>query len=71
MPTSKVSITLETEVLEDARLQAGGNLSAFINEAVKKQLRKEFARQLLADRERELGPIPEKYEEWAKRFFGE
>lgn len=71
MRRSKVSITMEPELLEAAREEAGGNLSAFVNEAVWKHLRTEHAKHWLADRERELGPIPEEAEEWAKRLFGE
>jgi post-segregation antitoxin (ccd killing protein) len=58
MKTTKISVTLDTELLQEARAFARGNLSRYINEALRDKLRNEHLRQLLDEYEAEHGPIP-------------
>ena len=56
----KISVTVDDEVLAAARaLAPAGNLSALVNEALSELVRRDRLRALLADDERELGPIPD------------
>jgi hypothetical protein len=58
MRTEKVSLTLEKELLAEARAVAGGRaLSRYLNRALRKQLQHDRIAGLLADVEREQGPI--------------
>lgn len=71
MAMSKVSVTVDAEILAEARALAQGNLSALVGEALVDRVRLERLRQLLDDDERELGPIPEQIvdhvdREWAR-----
>jgi post-segregation antitoxin (ccd killing protein) len=59
MKTTKISVTLDTELLQQARAFARGNLSRYINEALRDKLRNERLRQLLDEAEAEDGPVPE------------
>ena len=60
MPFTKVSVTLAPEVADELRRVAGRRgLSAFVNDAVRQQLQAVRLRRLLADLEREHGPIPD------------
>ncbi|MDQ6775733.1 MAG: type II toxin-antitoxin system CcdA family antitoxin [Actinomycetota bacterium] len=57
---SKISVTVEDEVLEAARaLAPRGNLSALVNDALAERVRRERLRSLLADDVEKLGPSPE------------
>jgi hypothetical protein len=58
----KRSISFDESVLAEAeRLSAerGGNLSAFVNEAVEKQLKVALGRKLMEEDVKRFGPIPE------------
>jgi len=58
MRTEKVSLTLEKELLAEARAVAGGRaLSRYLNRALRKQLQHDRIAGLLAEVEREQGPI--------------
>jgi hypothetical protein len=62
MPSRKRSISFDEAVLRDAERRAasrGGNLSAFVNDAVERELRVAYGLELLAADEREFGPVPE------------
>jgi post-segregation antitoxin (ccd killing protein) len=59
MKTTKISVTLDTDLLKQARAFARGNLSGYINEALRDKLRNENLRVLLEEYEAEHGPIPE------------
>lgn len=65
MRTEKVSLTLEEELLSEARKIVGTRgLSSYINRALRHQLQRERLAGLLAELEREKGPIePEVMEE--------
>lgn len=57
--SSKISVTVEDDVLAAARaLAPGGNLSALVNDALAERVRRERLRALLADDVAEIGPIP-------------
>jgi hypothetical protein len=58
MSTEKVSLTLEKELLAEARTVAGGRaLSRYLNRALRNQLQHDRIAGLLAEVEREQGPI--------------
>ncbi|HXO29137.1 MAG TPA: hypothetical protein VOA80_17440 [Thermoanaerobaculia bacterium] len=58
MSTEKVSLTLEKELLAEARAVAGGRaLSRYLNRALRNQLQHDRIAGLLAEVEREQGPI--------------
>ena len=58
MSTEKVSLTLEKELLAEARAVAGGRaLSRYLNRALRNQLQHDRIAGLLAELERQEGPI--------------
>lgn len=58
MPTEKVSLTLDQEVLAEARRVVGaGELSGYVNQAVERQLQRDRLRGLLDELAREHGPV--------------
>jgi len=58
MSIEKVSLTLEKELLAEARAVAGGRaLSRYLNRALRNQLQHDRIAGLLAEVEREQGPI--------------
>lgn len=59
MQSSKVSVTIRSDLLEEARGLAGGNLSAFVNNAVEHRVLLERGRRAVAAYEAEYGTIPE------------
>lgn len=62
MATEKKSISFDAAVLSEAlaRVEAsGGNLSAFVNAALARELKLARGRELLVEDERELGPVPD------------
>lgn len=55
----KVSVTIDDEVLAEARgLAPGGNLSALVNDALSERVRHERLRALLAEDTAAAGAIP-------------
>jgi Arc/MetJ family transcription regulator len=58
MRTTKVSITIDTDLLEEVRSYAAGNLSRYVNAALREQVRSERLRKLVAEYEAKFGPIP-------------
>ena len=65
MATEKVSLTLEEELVAEARQAVGvRGLSGYVNRALRHQLQRDRLAGLLAELERETGPIePELMEE--------
>jgi Arc/MetJ family transcription regulator len=57
---SKVSLSLDEEVLAEARARVGRRgLSSYVNEAVRRQLQHDRLGELLAEMDAEAGPVPE------------
>ncbi|HZD37569.1 MAG TPA: type II toxin-antitoxin system CcdA family antitoxin [Actinomycetes bacterium] len=69
MKTTKISVTLDTDLLEQARAFARGNLSRYLNEALRDKLRNENLRVLLEEYEAEHGPITEEVQAEAAATF--
>jgi hypothetical protein len=65
MATEKVSLTLEEDLLAEARETVGARgLSGYVNRALRQQLQHDRLAGLLAELEKETGPIdPEVMEE--------
>jgi Arc/MetJ family transcription regulator len=60
MVVSKVSLSLDEEVLAEARQRAGRReLSSYVNDAVRRRLQHDRLGDLLAEMEAESGPVPE------------
>jgi hypothetical protein len=62
MPSEKRSISFDAEVLAEAEQRvasSGGNLSAFVNAAVLRELRVARGVELLAQDEAQFGAVPE------------
>jgi len=58
MRTEKVSLTLEEELLAEARAAVGARgLSSYVNNALRHQLQHDRLTRLLAELEQEHGPI--------------
>jgi hypothetical protein len=58
--TEKVSLSLDAQLLDEARQRAQGrSLSAYVNEGLRRQVLADRQRELLVEWEREHGPIPE------------
>jgi Arc/MetJ family transcription regulator len=57
---SKVSLSLDEEVLAEARQRAGRReLSSYVNDALRRRLQHDRLGDLLAEMEAESGPVPE------------
>ncbi|MDQ2847353.1 MAG: CopG family transcriptional regulator [Actinomycetota bacterium] len=60
MNTEKVSLSLDSELLAEARRRSEGySLSAYVNNGLHRQVLVDRQREFLADWESEYGPIPE------------
>jgi Arc/MetJ family transcription regulator len=70
MPTEKVSLTLDEELLSEARDAVGSRgLSRYVNRALRHQLQHDRLGTLLEELEREHGPIdPQVMEEVRRRW---
>ncbi|MFN8035590.1 MAG: hypothetical protein U0V73_06630 [Acidimicrobiia bacterium] len=72
MPKERVTITLDAELVAQLQEQVGEeSLSAYVNEQLWHQVRREGLRQLLREMDEEFGPVPpdiakEVDEQWAK-----
>lgn len=70
MGVSKVSLSIEDEVLAEARERAGRReLSRYVSEALRRQLQRDRLDELLAEMEAESGPIPEELMEEARQLW--
>jgi len=56
MTVEKVSLSLDSQVVAEARAASGGNLSAYVNEALQARGRNQRLREFLDDIEPELEP---------------
>ncbi|MGH3718242.1 MAG: hypothetical protein ACRDRI_05240 [Pseudonocardiaceae bacterium] len=60
MAVEKVSVSMDAEVLTEARERVGGRgLSAYVNDAVRRQLRRDALSELLAEMREANGPVPD------------
>lgn len=72
MATEKVSITLDADVLAELREQVGPRgLSAYINDTLRAELKREQMRHLLREQDEEFGPVPPEVIEEARRELWE
>jgi hypothetical protein len=58
MRTTKISITIDTDLLDEIRSYAAGNLSRYINSVLREQVRNARLRELVGEYEATHGPIP-------------
>ncbi len=58
MKTTKVSISIDSDLLEEVKAHAGGNLSRYINAALREQVRNARLQKLVTEHEAEFGAIP-------------
>jgi len=60
MATEKVSVSLDDQLVADARYRAGGRgLSRYLNDALRRQLQRDRIQDLLAEMDEKMGPIPD------------
>lgn len=70
MAVEKVSVSLDSEVLAQTRERVGGRgLSAYVNDAVDRQLRRDALSDLLAELRAAHGPVPEERMEEVRRLW--
>lgn len=70
MVVSKVSLSIEEDVLAEARERAGRReLSAYVSDALRRQLQRDRLGELLAEMEAESGPIPDDVLEEARQLW--
>ena len=70
MAVSKVSLSIDEDVLSEARDRAGHReLSSYVNDALRRQLQRDRLTELLAEMEAESGPIPDEVMEEARRLW--
>lgn len=68
MAVSKVSLSIDEDVLSEARDRAGRReLSSYVNEALRRQLQRDRLAELLIEMDAESGPIPDDAMEEARR----
>jgi Arc/MetJ family transcription regulator len=67
---AKVSLSIEEEVLAEARERAGRReLSSYVNDAVRRQVQRDRIADLLAAMDAESGPIPDEVMEEARQLW--
>jgi Arc/MetJ family transcription regulator len=72
MAVAKVSLSLDEELVAQARALAGARgLSALVNEALRVQLQHERIRRLLDEMDDEYGPVSEQVMEEVRREWPE
>ena len=72
MGVAKVSVTVDEDLLAEARsLAPGGNLSGLVNQALAHQVRLERARTFLDEEARALGPLPASLRDEVRRQWPE
>ncbi len=70
MPVEKVSMSLDTEVLAQTRERAGGRgVSAYVNEAVRRQLRRDALAEVLVEMREANGPVSDHAMEGVRRLW--
>ena len=72
MSVSKVSLSIDEDLLAEARARVGRReLSSYVNEALRRQLQRDRLTGLLDEMEAESGPIPDEVMEEARRLWRE
>ncbi|MHB2021966.1 MAG: hypothetical protein ACYCO3_01345 [Mycobacteriales bacterium] len=70
MTVAKVSMSLDAEVLAQARERVGGRgVSSYVNEAVRRQLRRDALSDLLAEMRAANGPVADERMEEVRRLW--
>ena len=70
MAVSKVSLSIEDDVLAEARERAGRReLSSYVTDALRRQLQHDRLGELLAEMDAESGPIPGDQMEEARQLW--
>ncbi|MBW3643353.1 MAG: type II toxin-antitoxin system VapB family antitoxin [Actinobacteria bacterium] len=70
MAVSKVSLSIDEDVLAEARARSGRReLSSYVNEALRRQLQRDRLAELLAEMDAESGPVPDEVMEEARRLW--
>lgn len=70
MSVEKVSVSLDAEVLAEARGRVGSRrLSAYVNDAVRRQLRRDALYELLEQMRAANGPVPDGRMEEVRRLW--
>ncbi len=70
MPTEKVSLTLDEELVERARSTVGSrSLSAYVNEALRRQLQRDRLISFLEEADRRYGPVAPEVMEGVRRAW--
>ena len=70
MAVSKVSLSIDEDVLAEARARAGRReLSSYVNDALRRQLQRDRLADLLAEMDEESGPIPDDVMEEARQLW--
>jgi Arc/MetJ family transcription regulator len=66
----KVSVSLDSELLAKTRARVrGGGLSAYVNDAVRRQLRRDVLSDLLDELRQANGPVSEEQMEEVRRLW--
>jgi Post-segregation antitoxin CcdA len=71
VPMEKVSLSLEADVVAEARAEAGGNLSAYVNEALEARMRNRHLRRVLDEFRHEFPPLDPEEDAQVRREFDE
>lgn len=70
MTVSKVSLSIDEDVLGEARERAGRReLSSYVTDALRRQLQHDRLGELLAEMDASSGPIPDDLREEARRLW--
>lgn len=68
MATSKVSLSIDEDVVAEARARAGRReLSSYVNDALRRQLQRDRLAELLAEMDAESGAVPDEVMEQARQ----
>lgn len=70
MTVAKVSMSLDADVLAQARERVGGRgVSSYVNEAVRRQLRRDALSDVLSEMRAANGPVPDERMEEVRRLW--
>ncbi|HVS28384.1 MAG TPA: hypothetical protein VHE14_02470 [Solirubrobacteraceae bacterium] len=69
MASTKLSISVDSELVDEAKRLAGDNLSRWIGDAIERKVVLEHARHYLAERDHERGPLDPELLEQARRLW--